>query len=152
MEFLCFQISGKYFAIDIMGIREILRSFTITDLAQSPPEIAGVFNLRGELIPIFDLRLILLNERCPENQADSNLIVIQGKNTNAGFLVDKVVEVVSVPMDSLSPIPGSDFDNEAIGVAVFQANLEGIGLKVITLLRIGTLLALEKFAIAGNHV
>lgn len=143
MEFLCFQLSGRVFAIDIMGIREILRKFSIVELPQAPPEIAGVFNLRGELIPIFDPSLILLKKPYSEVTVDSNLIVVKAKSGNAGLLVDRVIEVTSVPLDSLTPIPGSDLTETKLAVAVFQAELEGMGLTVATLLRIGTLVAPE---------
>ena len=61
LEVLCFRVGERVFAVDIMGIREILRSHTITPVPNAPDSVAGVLNLRGELVPVVNLHHALLH-------------------------------------------------------------------------------------------
>src|ERR1039458_8890445 len=56
-EFLCFRVSSEMYAINIMGIKEIIKPREVTEVPRAPSFIAGVLSLRGIIIPLLDMRL-----------------------------------------------------------------------------------------------
>lgn len=138
LEVLCFRVGGRVFAMDIMGIREILRSPVVTAVPNAPAEVAGVLNLRGELLPVVDLHRALLHGDAPVSRDEVKLVVARAAGRTAGVQVDQVLEVVSVDATELTPVPGGDGDTAV--VAAFRRELDGQGLAVVLLLRLANLL------------
>src|SRR5690606_12530933 len=56
-EFLTFRLGDEYYALDILTVKEIRGYETVTRIANAPPFIKGVINLRGDIVPIVDLRI-----------------------------------------------------------------------------------------------
>lgn len=148
LELLCFQVGGRVFALDIMVIREILRQQVVTPLPGAPAHIAGVINLRGELIPAIDLDRGLLGGPGHEGMVDPKLVVVKTASRKAGVLMDQVLEVVSVPLQDLRPLPGNEAMEE-VAVAAFRRELEGLGPTVVLLVRLAPLLAVDEEAPTG---
>lgn len=120
LQVLCFVVGGRTFAVDIMGIREILRNQRVTSVPHTPPHLAGVVNLRGALIPVVDLHRVLLGHASRGGCEDPKLVVVHSRGKTAGLLVDQVLDVISVPLEALSPVPGASFDRGAVVVATFH--------------------------------
>ncbi|MBI5015233.1 MAG: purine-binding chemotaxis protein CheW [Deltaproteobacteria bacterium] len=139
LQVLCFRVGGRTFALDIMGIREILRNQTVTPLPHTPPHIAGVVNLRGALIPVVDLRPALLGPDASPAAEDLKLVVVQARGKVAGLLVDQVLDVAGIPSAALTPIPGAGVDAGHAVVATFHRAGEG-GDEVVVLMRVAPLL------------
>ena len=57
MEFLTFVLGDENYALDIMTVKEIRGYETVTKIANAPEFIKGVINLRGDIVPIVDLRI-----------------------------------------------------------------------------------------------
>ncbi len=149
LELLCFQVGGRVFAMDIMIIREILRHQVVTPIPSAPPHIAGVVNLRGELIPVIDLDRGLLDGPGHDGMEDPKLVVVRTGSRTVGLLMDQVLEVVSVPVEELQPLPGNEAMDGA-AIAAFRRELEGVGPTVVLLVRPGPLLAVEGEVLAGG--
>ena len=143
LEVLCFRVGERVFSVDIMGIREILRSHSITPVPHAPESVAGVLNLRGELVPVVDLHHALMQQQQSDWASDEcKLVVVRAGGRTAGMLVDQVLEVVSVGADELNPVPGKDAPGGGNAVvAAFRRELDGEGMAVVMLLRLSTLLA-----------
>jgi purine-binding chemotaxis protein CheW len=150
LELLCFQLCERVLAIDIMGIREILRSQKIIPVPEAPPHIAGVLNLRGELMPVVDLHTALPSAPERGSADDPKLVVVRTGRRTAAILVDRVLEVVSVPLAELTPVPGSGPSGDATVVAAFRKELDGSDSSVVLLSRLGALLAEEVSLPAGG--
>jgi purine-binding chemotaxis protein CheW len=150
IELLCFQVGERIFAVDIMGIREILRAQPITLVPEAPSHIAGVLNLRGELLPVVDLRQVLPGAAEVEPAEDPNLIVVRAAGRTAGVLVDRVLEVVSVGVAELIPVPGVEPSGDAIVVAAFRKDLDGADNSVVLLVRLGVLFEEELMTVSGG--
>ena len=103
-NFAVFLVGGEWFGIDLNSIMEILHDFDVIPVPHLPAAFAGVTNLRGESLPVVDMRK-LLNE--PEVKAEivSCLITTVGR-AKIGFLVDSDVEIVNVETGRLYPLPG----------------------------------------------
>lgn len=103
-EFVTFFTGGQSFSIDIHQVREIRRWSPVTLLPLAPPEVLGVMNLRGSVIPIFDLAVRFGLARTPDNER--NVIVIAAHETQTvGLLVEAVSEILSVTPDKIQEAP-----------------------------------------------
>jgi purine-binding chemotaxis protein CheW len=104
---LCtFRVSGEDFAIDIMRVREVIPPAPLTSVPSAPPHVAGVFKLRGDVIPVIDLaRRLGLPTGAPSRRA--KFIVVRVAGRLLGLQVDEVREVVRLAREALRPAPAS---------------------------------------------
>ena len=98
---LIFTVDDLKIGIDAEQVVEIQNSYTATYLPMMPDYILGIFNMRGQIIPIMDIRL-----RLGKPPADENiLIVIDYNNNQLGIRVDSVDLMLDIPVESIVPIP-----------------------------------------------
>jgi len=104
-QFLTFQIAGEEYGIDILKVQEIKGYIATTRLPNSPPEVVGVLNLRGTIVPILDLRRQFgLEAGEYDNFAAIVVVVVSGRVT--GMIVDRVSEVMSIPVADIQSLSG----------------------------------------------
>ncbi len=102
-----------------MGVREIIRYTRLTQVPQSPEFVEGVLNLRGQVIPVIDLRRrFALNES--EHGNSTRIVVVEMGHQIVGLIVDSVSEVRNIDRDQISPPP-------AIGAEIDASFIEGMG-------------------------
>ncbi|MEM9433267.1 MAG: chemotaxis protein CheW [Pseudomonadota bacterium] len=103
-EFVTFTAADQSFCLDIMQIREIRRWTPVTILPHAPVEVLGVMNLRGAVIPIFDLAAGFGLGR---TEADERNVIIVAKveHQTVGLLVQSVSEILSVPSEKIQSTP-----------------------------------------------
>lgn len=104
VEFVTFQAGGQSFSLDITHVREIRRWTAVTPLPHAPKEVLGVMNLRGSVIPIYDLsaRFGLGNTvESPRNV----VVVAMIESQTVGLLVEAVSEILSVARDQIQDTP-----------------------------------------------
>jgi purine-binding chemotaxis protein CheW len=103
-EFLTFRLGAEEYGIDILKVQEIRSYEPPTRIANAPPFIKGVVNLRGVIVPIVDLRLKL---GCPT--ADYNdftvVVVLNVKGRVVGAVVDSVSDVLALDSEAIKPAP-----------------------------------------------
>jgi len=104
---LCtFRVSGEDFAVDIMRVREIIPPAHLTPIPEAPSHVAGVFRLRGDVVPVVDLsRRLGLKPSQPTRR--SKFIVVKVAGRQLGLMVDEVCEVLRLPREELRPAPAS---------------------------------------------
>lgn len=103
-KMVTFSLSGKDYAIDIMNVKEIAKAGRFTYVPNTLQFVLGVYNLRGDIIPILDLRLFF-NIEVPEhtdNKLENLLILSVGEQT-FGVVVDKIDKVVGVQKNRIQP-------------------------------------------------
>jgi purine-binding chemotaxis protein CheW len=88
--------------VDAEYVVEILNSYSITYLPMMPNYISGIFNMRGQIIPIMDIRARL--GKMP-NEGDSLLVVLDYSGTQIGILVDAVDQMIEIATDTIMPMP-----------------------------------------------
>lgn len=104
-QLVTFELFGEIFALPILDVREIIRPTAITPVPQAPSFVEGVINLRGQIIPVVDLRkrFGIANEGTND---DTRIIVVElGSGMVIGLIVDAVREVERIPSDSITPPP-----------------------------------------------
>ncbi len=102
-KYLIFSSNKLMYGIKAEQVRDIITGYTITYLPQVPGYVKGVINLRGQIVPIIDIRLRL--GKMPQDNFCS--IVVEVDGNMVGILVDMVEQMVDVPLDSILPVPTS---------------------------------------------
>ena len=91
-QFVIFMVAGEEYCLDILKVQEIIRMVSITWLPRKPSYIIGVINLRGEIIPIVDLRTKFGIEKKAYTKF-TRILIVQIEERLVGMVVDKVEEV-----------------------------------------------------------
>jgi purine-binding chemotaxis protein CheW len=133
-QFIVFRLDNEEYGIDIQKVTTIENFKTITRVPKAPKHYRGVLNLRGDIIPVMDLR-IKFNLKQVEDTEDSRIIIVKSDEISVGIIVDKVEEVLQLKGDSIENI--TNFSND-----LSMDYLLGVG-KVQD--RIVTLLNIDKF-------
>ncbi len=97
-----FTLGNENYGVDISEVWEINTMLDITRIPQSPDFIEGVINLRGQIVPVMDLRK-RLGLKARTYDRDTRIMVIQIMGNRLGLIVDSVREVVKVSQDVIEP-------------------------------------------------
>lgn len=104
LQLVTFEVGNEEFAIDILKVREINRLMELTRVPQSPPDVEGVINLRGRIIPVIDLRRRFgIGEAKRDDK--TRIVVVEVNKRVLGFLVDCVHEVLRINSDIVDQAP-----------------------------------------------
>jgi len=103
-QYLTFVLGAETFAIGIMAIKEIIEYASLTEVPMMPTYVRGVINLRGIIVPIFDLRARFGMGLTTPTKMHVVIIVATGTRT-IGLLVDTVSDIISVDPKAIRPVP-----------------------------------------------
>ena len=103
-EFLTFKLATEEYGIDILKVQEIRGYDAVTAIANAPPFIKGVINLRGVIVPIVDMR-IKFSLGQPEYNQFTVVIVLNVAGRVVGMVVDSVSDVLMLSADQIKPAP-----------------------------------------------
>ena len=106
LQLVSFHVGSEEYAIDILGVQEIIRMVELTSVPNAADYVEGVINLRGKVIPILDLRA-RFGLPSIEKTKDTRIIVVDIADTILGFIVDSVSEVLRVPEKLIEPPPST---------------------------------------------
>ena len=115
-EFLAFALEDECYAVPIGDVREIVKVPPLTEIPRGAPSLLGVMNLRGEVLPVYDIKPRLRLAVSPARVAGpdaaalpkaARVLIVRGEGGDAGVLVDQVKEVVKMKPSALEqPPPG----------------------------------------------
>ncbi len=107
-QYLTFQLDNEVFALEVSHVREILEFTTVTRVPKTPTYMRGVINLRGSVVPVFDMRL-KFGFTAMEKTVNTCIVVVEvaldEENMVVGALVDSVQEVFELEPDQIEPAP-----------------------------------------------
>ncbi|NLY91245.1 MAG: chemotaxis protein CheW [Firmicutes bacterium] len=104
-QIIVFKLGEEEFGVNILQVREIEKlDQGITRVPRAPHFVEGIINLRGEIIPIVDLRA-RFGLTLPELGYNSRVIIVEVGEALVGMLVDAVEEVLRVPVSAIEPAP-----------------------------------------------
>jgi purine-binding chemotaxis protein CheW len=104
MQIVSFALGKEEYGVDIAQVQEINRMVAITHVPRAPHFMEGVINLRGQLIPIIDLRTRFGMPRA-EQTKNTRIVVTEIGNKRVGMVVDSVSEVLRVPTEEIEDAP-----------------------------------------------
>ncbi len=103
-QFATFWLGTGLYGIEVERVREVLRTQDITSVPLAPTTVAGLINLRGQVVTTIDLRERLQLE-APDSEAERMLVVVLVAGESIAFLVDRIGGVVDVNDDQFEPPP-----------------------------------------------
>lgn len=136
VQFLTFTIGKEEYGVDIMMVREVKGWAETTRLPNMPEYLRGVLNLRGIIIPIFDLRARFGGGLTQANEKHVVIILAVGTRT-LGILVDAVSDILTVGNDDIKPSP----ETQTTIADKFVSGLIAVEGRMVVLLDISSLLS-----------
>jgi len=103
-KMVTFSLGGKEYGIDIMNVKEIARAGRFTYVPNAAPFVRGVYNLRGDIISVIDLR-VMFNLPVEKREADAveSLLILRVEDHVFGVIVDSIDKVVGISRASIQP-------------------------------------------------
>jgi len=105
-QFITFACTGQSFGVDIMSMREIRNWSPVTPLPAQKPDVLGVIDIRGRVVPVHDLALRIGCSSERRKQHDGHIIlVLNVAGHDMGLLVDSVSDIIDVEAANILPVP-----------------------------------------------
>lgn len=134
-QFVEFKIGEEEYGIDILQVKTIERMMPITRVPKAPNFVEGVINLRGEIVPVIDLKK-RFDLPVVETTDNTRIIIVTVDDITVGMIVDSATEVVQLAQKDIEPAP-------AITGSIDSNYLDGVGKiegKLLILLNVAKLL------------
>jgi purine-binding chemotaxis protein CheW len=114
-KYLTFALAEEEYGLEILKVREIISMSEITSVPKTPPYVKGVINLRGNVIPVIDLRLKFSMDEAPYTD-ETCIIVVDVNGVEMGIIVDHVSEVLDIAAGDIEDAPefGANVDIDFI--------------------------------------
>ena len=144
-KYLTFALAHEEYGLEIIKVREIIGYMDITAVPQTPEHVKGVINLRGQVIPVIDLRANFGMETTDVTE-ETCIIVVEtsqgGRKFSTGIVVDRVQEVLDIAGENIEESPqfGSSVNTD------FVLGMGKIGDSVKILLDVDQVLAGDNLA------
>lgn len=126
VQSVTFHVASEEYAVDILHVQEILRPREMTRVPKAPSFLTGVINLRGQIVPVINLRT-RLGMAPSEQTQDSRIVVVNHSGKTVGLIVDAMSEVLRISESVIHPppvTPNAQFSSEYIqGVAKLEKRL-----------------------------
>lgn len=148
-QFLTFELNSEIYGINILNIREIIDFGNITRVPMMPRFIAGVINLRGNVVPVVDLAL-RFSDRPSVRTKRSSIVILdveyEEQKLEIGITVDVVNEVLDISLSNIEPAP-------SFGTKIRTDFISGMGKvdgQLLVLLDIENILSVEELSVVGE--
>lgn len=135
-----FSLNDHLFGVDISLVLSIEKQVKCVRIPNESPCVEGIINLRGEVIPLYDLKKKFTFTGDPHNSDDKSIIVIRTKDTLLAITVDSVLHIGDVASTDISEMPELA---KKPGEEVFDrvANIDG---KLVVLLNVNEILSKDE--------
>lgn len=145
-RYICFTLGIEKFAIPLLEVKEVIGNIEITPIPKSPDYYEGVMNLRGQIIPVIDLRTKLGVQK--GKSKEMTIIILDFHPHSIGVIVDSIESVNTYEAKDISSVEESHFFVKSeflLGVAK-----EENGLTMI--LHLKAILHIADYPLAANSV
>lgn len=129
-----FMIDNEEYAIPILSIQEIIKPIEYTRVPSVPDYVLGVFNMRGNVIPLIDLAKKFGLNSSKQTQ-HTRYIVLKGEEGSIGFVIDKLTEAIKIKANNIDQPPETLLKEKGM--------IEGIGKQengILTILKVEALM------------
>ena len=134
VQLVGFVVGEEEYAIPILNIQEIIKPIEYTRVPSVPDYVLGVFNLRGNVIPLIDLRK-RFSLNVTKQSSNTRYIVMKDEDNIAGFVIDRLTEAIRIVRNRIDPPPETLVKDKGM--------IYGIGKRdqnILTILRVESLL------------
>lgn len=103
-QYATFYLGGLLLGVDVLKVQEVLRYQTMTPVPRASDDVAGLINLRGQIVTAVELRQRLgMPERSPDKLPMN--VIVHSEEGPLSLLVDEIGDVLDVPLETLDPCP-----------------------------------------------
>jgi len=102
-KMITFSLAGKDYGVDILNVKEIAKADKFTFVPNAASFVRGVYNLRGDIIPVIDLRTFFHLPRDKKSDGQENMLILRINEQVYGTIVDKIDKVVGVNRETIQP-------------------------------------------------
>lgn len=103
-KMVTFSLANKDYAINIMQVKEIAKAGNFTYVPNTSPFVLGVYNLRGDIIPVIDLRIFFnISVKMRKKEQVESMVIITVEEQTFGVVVDSIDKVVGISSSSIQP-------------------------------------------------
>ena len=134
VQLVGFVVGEEEYAIPILNIQEIIKPIEYTRVPSVPDYVLGVFNLRGNVIPLIDLRK-RFSLNVTKQSSNTRYIVMKDEDNIAGFVIDRLTEAIRIVRNRIDPPPETLVKDKGM--------IYGIGKRdqnILTILKVESLL------------
>ncbi len=134
IQLVGFIVGDEEYSVPILSIQEIIKPIAWTRVPQTPDYVLGVFNLRGSVIPLIDLRSKFGLSKAKQTE-ETRVIVIKNDDEVAGFVIDRLTEAIRLKKIDIGPAPDTALEDKSM--------IEGVGKqadRILTILKVDKLL------------
>ena len=134
VQLVGFIVGDEEYAIPILNIQEIIKPIEYTRVPSVPDYVLGVFNLRGNVIPLIDLRK-RFSLNVTKQSSNTRYIVMKDEDNIAGFVIDRLTEAIRIDRNRIDPPPETLVKDKGM--------IYGIGKRdqnILTILKVESLL------------
>lgn len=119
IQLVVFKLAQEEYGVKIVQVKEIINLTEVTPLPQAHSAVEGVINLRGQIIPIIDLKK-RLGLAVQEYSSEARVIVVEIENQFLGIKVDEAVEVLRLDANAIQALPEfvSQVENQSFVIGV----------------------------------
>jgi len=105
VQLVCFKLADEEYALEITRVQEVIKFQAVTPVPQMPSFVLGVVNIRGNVIPVFDLRDKF---GLPSREFDQNtkILVVDFGGVMVSVVVDEILDNIKVPNSCIDETPG----------------------------------------------
>jgi len=108
-SFVVFRLGGEGYALEVMRVQEVLDVQSMTEVPGSPKSLLGVINLRGHVVPVYDLRIPFGLAHDPVVNRTPSVLIVETEVGNdaqvTGLVVDRVSDVLEFSPEEIQPAP-----------------------------------------------
>lgn len=110
LQFVAFRVGTQLFAVEIHRVIEVISLCEITPLPGAPPFIEGMIDLRGQLVPVIDMRK-RIGVADIRNVMQTRIVIARTNTQRVGLIVDEADQVYTISTDQIEPPPeqGAEF-------------------------------------------
>lgn len=104
-KYIVFKLKNQSYGVNVSQVLTIERLMEVTPVPGTAEFIKGIINLRGDTIPIVDLRERMFHEPIVATD-DTRILIVYAREVQIGLIVDSATEVIDIDTNSLEPAPG----------------------------------------------
>jgi purine-binding chemotaxis protein CheW len=102
-KMITFSLAGKAYGVDIMNVKEIAKADKFTFVPNAASFLMGVYNMRGDIIPIIDLRQFFHLPQEKKTDGQENMLILRIHEQVYGTIVDRIDKVVGINHENIQP-------------------------------------------------
>jgi purine-binding chemotaxis protein CheW len=105
LPFLVFKVSAHLYAVNLLQLREVRTTALLTRVAHAPSYVAGVTSIRGEIVPVIDMKERFRLERNELEPRKGLILVSEMNSRKVGIQVDAIMEIMDIDLSKVQSVP-----------------------------------------------